>query len=66
MQTGDRLVSRDSPAYREFARLHRIARELRNCPVDRWNGDLYAIEPGQWGGFDPKTGGIRLADDRAP
>lgn len=64
MEAGDRLVPRSSAAYREFARLHHIARTLRNCPVDRWNGDLYAIGPGQWGGFNPKTGAMRLADER--
>jgi hypothetical protein len=61
---GDRLVPRDSAVYQEFARLHRLARSMRPTSVDRWNGELYATETRRLGGFDPKTGRIRLSDDR--
>ncbi|MEV0793004.1 hypothetical protein [Kribbella sp. NPDC050459] len=64
MDAWDRLIPRDSSVYREFARLHRIAHTLLGSPVDRWSGDLYALAPGTWGGFDPRTSAVRLAEDR--
>ncbi|QNE17577.1 hypothetical protein F1D05_06225 [Kribbella qitaiheensis] len=63
MADGDRLVPRDSALYREFARLHQMAHEARSTGVNRWSGDLYATSDGLWGGFDPKTGSIRLSQD---
>jgi len=60
----DRLVPRDSAVYREFVRLYQLVREMRPISVDRWNGDLYATDSQRWGGFDPRTGRIRLSDDR--
>ncbi|MFC5261059.1 hypothetical protein ACFPJ1_02960 [Kribbella qitaiheensis] len=62
---GDRLVPRDSATYREFTRLYHLAQGLRPTAVDRWNRDLYATDTGRWGGFDPKTGSIRLSEERA-
>lgn len=59
----DRLVPRDSATYQEFARLYQVARSLRPTSVDRWNRDLFATDTELWGGFDPKTGSIRLSDD---
>jgi hypothetical protein len=64
MNGGDKLVPRASAVYREFARLYRVTREMRPTSVDRWNGDLYATGTRRWGGFDPKTGSIRLSGDR--
>jgi hypothetical protein len=64
MDAGDRSIPRNSSVYREFTRLHQIAHALRSSPVDRWNGDLYASAPGKWGGFDPRTGAVRLAEER--
>jgi hypothetical protein len=51
-----------SPAYAEFARLHRLAHELRPGPDDRWDGRLFAIDGnGPWGSVDPRTGSIGLS-----
>ena len=63
MADGDRLVPRDSAVYQEFARLHQLAHDARPTDVDRWNGDLYSTNDGLWGGFDPKTGDVRLSED---
>jgi hypothetical protein len=57
-------IDRTSPLYREFARLHRIAREMRPSSVDRWNGELYARSDGMLGGFDPRSRSIRLSQDQ--
>jgi hypothetical protein len=62
--TDDRLVSRDSAAYQEFARLYLESRAMRSSQVDRWSGDLYATDSELWGAFNPKTGDIRLSEDR--
>jgi hypothetical protein len=62
MDSGDRLVPRESVAYREFVRLYRIARKLRPTSVDRWNGELYATNSGVWGSASPVTGAIRLSE----
>ncbi|GAA1569697.1 MULTISPECIES: hypothetical protein [Kribbella] len=51
-------VPEDSPAYREFARLYDLARQLRPTEVDRWKGDLYATDGP--GGFDRRTGAIGI------
>ncbi|GAA1575367.1 hypothetical protein GCM10009789_30990 [Kribbella sancticallisti] len=61
----DRLVPRDSAVYQEFARLYQLVRDMRPTSVDRWNRNLYATDSNRWGGFDPKTGDIRLSQDRA-
>jgi hypothetical protein len=61
MAGGDRLVPRDSAVYQEFARLHQLAHEARPTGVNRWSGDLYATYDGLWGGFDPRTGNVRLS-----
>lgn len=61
MDSGDQLVPNESVAYREFARLYRIARQLRPTSVDRWNGELYATNSGVWGSANPVTGAIRLS-----
>ncbi len=63
MDSGAQLVSRDSPAYREFARLYRLAQSLRPTGVDRWNGELWATQGDRWGGFHPGTGRITLSGD---
>ncbi|TWD72444.1 hypothetical protein FB561_7436 [Kribbella amoyensis] len=57
----DQLIPRDSAAYLEFARLYRAARSLRPSAVDRWNGDLYATDSELWGGFQAKSGDIRVS-----
>ncbi|TDU82509.1 hypothetical protein EV138_7403 [Kribbella voronezhensis] len=36
---------------------------MRPTGVDRWNRQLYATDTKRWGGFDPKTGSIRLSED---
>jgi hypothetical protein len=63
MAVGDRLVPRDSAVYQEFARLHHLAHEARPTGINRWSGDLYATYDGLWGGFDPRTGNVRLSAD---
>ena len=63
MAVGDRLVSRDSAVYREFARLHQLAHETRPTGINRWSGNLYATDNSLWGGFDPQTGDLRLSED---
>jgi hypothetical protein len=63
MAVGDRLVPPDSAVYHELARLHQLAHEARPTDVNRWSGDLYATYDGLWGGFDPKTGDVRLSAD---
>ncbi|NEA35206.1 hypothetical protein [Streptomyces sp. SID13031] len=60
----DRVVPRESGVYQEFARLYRLARSMRPTAVDRWNGTLYASDTERWGGFNGKTGSIRLSADR--
>ncbi|WP_433006426.1 hypothetical protein [Kribbella sp. CA-294648] len=55
------LVPRDSPTYREFVRLYRLAQDLRPTGLDRWNGDLYATSADHWGGFHAKAGHISLS-----
>lgn len=62
MADGDRLVPRDSAVYQEFARLHQIAHDGSSTGINRWNGDLYATEDGLWGGFNPRSGSVRLSD----
>ncbi|MFF0270581.1 hypothetical protein [Kribbella sp. NPDC004536] len=49
-------VPEDSAAYREFARLYDLARELRPTAVDGWNRALYATNGP--GGFDHQSGAI--------
>jgi hypothetical protein len=61
MADGGDLVPRDSAVYQEFARLHRLAQDLRPSGPDRWSGDLYATPGGSWGGYSPTTGDIRLS-----
>jgi len=56
-----RPVLPTSTAYREFARLYQIARQLRPSAVDRWNGELYTREDAQWGSLNPTTGALRLS-----
>ncbi|MGC4943152.1 hypothetical protein [Kribbella sp. DT2] len=68
MPDGDRLVPRDSAVHREFTRPYQVSRSLRETPVDRWNGDLYATyqapdEDPRWGRFDPKTGALHMSAD---
>lgn len=57
----DRLIPRESAVYHEFARLYRLARDLRPTAVDRWNGTLYATDSERWGAFNAKTGAMRLS-----
>ncbi|TCO40104.1 hypothetical protein EV646_11818 [Kribbella antiqua] len=54
------LISPDSPSYREFTRLYRLARSIRPTPIDRWNGQLYAMNGDTLGGFDHRTGSIKV------
>jgi hypothetical protein len=55
-------IERSSPLYQEFARLHRIAQELRPGGENRWNGELYARTDDKWGGLAP-DGTMRLNQD---
>ncbi|WP_343963434.1 hypothetical protein, partial [Kribbella koreensis] len=61
MDDGGRLVPRDSAVYQEFARLYRLAQNLRPTGIDHWSGDLYATPGGSWGGYSPVTGDIRVS-----
>ncbi|NIK58053.1 hypothetical protein [Kribbella shirazensis] len=55
-------VPEDSAAYREFARLYNVARQLRPTGVDRWNRELYATRgPGY---FDQRIGAIGVNENR--
>lgn len=62
MQADFERVDRASPVYQEFARLYRIARDLRPSGVDRWNGELSARTDDKWGGFQ-QDGSMRLSRD---
>lgn len=60
----DWRVSPDLPVYAEVVRLYRIAQSLRPRAVDRWNGLLNATSADTLGGLNPRTGVLRLSDDR--
>ncbi|GAB2668758.1 hypothetical protein [Kribbella swartbergensis] len=49
-----------SPPYREFARLYRLARSIRPTAVDGWNGELYATNSDSLGGFDRRSGSMKV------
>lgn len=56
--TAGRPISADSPVYAEFRRLYQQAREMQPSELDRWNGQLEAVER-RWGGLSPE-GTMRL------
>src|SRR6266508_322611 len=58
-----RRVDPSSALHQEFARLYRIAHEMRPGSADLWNGQLYTYDGGPWGAFDPRTGNIRLSQN---
>ncbi|GAA1612063.1 hypothetical protein [Kribbella karoonensis] len=60
----DREVPPDSALYAEVVRLYRIAQSLRPRAVERWNGVLRATSADTMGGLNPRTGVLRLSDDR--
>jgi hypothetical protein len=55
-------VPEGSRAYTEFARLYALAQNIRPTGVDRWNRQLYAATGDVLGGFDNRTGAIRIRD----
>ncbi|WP_350278968.1 hypothetical protein [Kribbella sp. HUAS MG21] len=60
----DRLVDPNSLVYKEVARLYGLARSLRPVTLDRWNGVLVATSSDTLGGFDPKSGALKLSGHR--
>lgn len=61
MPTESRLVDPESATYQEFARLYRIAWNLRLSNRAGWNGELFSRRD-SWGSASPSTGIIRLSE----
>jgi hypothetical protein len=56
-----RPVDPSSPAYEEFARLHRIVCDMRPGHRSHWNGELYTFDGDPLGGYDTETGRMLLS-----
>jgi hypothetical protein len=56
-----RPVDPSSPAYEEFARLHRIVCDMRPGRRSHWSGDLYTFDGDPWGGYDTESGRMLLS-----
>lgn len=56
-----RPVDPSSPAYEEFARLHRIVCDMRPGHRSHWNGELYTFDGDPWGGYDTESGRMLLS-----